>query len=212
MSGSGDAAEQVVRLSLEGMEVAARISGVGAKNVALLIASVLKEEKKTAGKSRLTSLIKSGHELKVFSMQQQDLVKFAKEAKRYGVLYSVLREKGNKDPTAEIDVIARAADAPKIGRIMERFKLSSVDKAAVISELEAELNPTHAKTEKDPRSLQNSSQSKPNIKGEPDKPSVRETLSKYRKEMDSGKAYAPSRNVVRRPAKRIRSVKERELS
>ena len=37
MNSSGDAAEQIVRLSLEGFEVAARITGNGAKDVAALI-------------------------------------------------------------------------------------------------------------------------------------------------------------------------------
>ena len=40
---SGEAAEQVVRMSLEGVEVAAKISGEGAKDLALILAAVLKE-------------------------------------------------------------------------------------------------------------------------------------------------------------------------
>ena len=47
MNAGGDAAEQIVRMSLEGVEVAARITGSGAKNLAVLIAAVLKEEQKT---------------------------------------------------------------------------------------------------------------------------------------------------------------------
>ena len=103
MNAGGDAAEQVVRMSLEGVEVAARISGEGAKQLAILIAAVLKEEQKTHGKARLSNMIKSGNELKVFTVQQKDLKTFAREAKRYGVLYSILREKGNKNPDAAID-------------------------------------------------------------------------------------------------------------
>lgn len=55
MNNGGDAAEQVVRLSLEGFEVAARLSGSAAKNIALLLVSVLKQEQKTKGKARLTN-------------------------------------------------------------------------------------------------------------------------------------------------------------
>ena len=43
MNNGGDAAEQVVRLSLDGFEVAAKLSGSAAKNVALLLVSVLKQ-------------------------------------------------------------------------------------------------------------------------------------------------------------------------
>ena len=53
MNPGGDAAEQVVRLSLEGVEVAARISGNGAKNIALLLYAALKEEQKTKGKTAI---------------------------------------------------------------------------------------------------------------------------------------------------------------
>ena len=45
MNTSGEAAEQIVRMSLEGFEVAARITGAGAKNIAILLYSILKEEK-----------------------------------------------------------------------------------------------------------------------------------------------------------------------
>ena len=51
MNTSGDAAEQIVRMSLEGFEVAAKIMGAGAKNIAVLLYAILKEEKKTKGKA-----------------------------------------------------------------------------------------------------------------------------------------------------------------
>ena len=131
MNPGGDAAEQVVRLSLEGVEVAAKISGNGAKNIALLLYATLKQEQKTKGKARLTSMLKSGKELKVYTITQKDLPKFSQEAKRYGVLYCVLKDRNNKDQNAAVDVIARAEDASKIQRITERFRLATVDRADV---------------------------------------------------------------------------------
>ena len=67
MNTGGEAAEQIVRMSLEGFEVAAKITGAGAKNIAILLYSILKEEKKTKGKARLTNMLRSGKELKVFT-------------------------------------------------------------------------------------------------------------------------------------------------
>ncbi|MBR0380219.1 MAG: PcfB family protein [Mogibacterium sp.] len=131
MNPGGDAAEQVVRLSLEGVEVAAKISGNGAKNIALLLYATLKQEQKTKGKARLTSMLKSGKELKVYTITNKDLAKFSQEAKRYGVLYCVLKDRKNNDPNAAVDVIARAEDASKIQRITERFRLATVDRADV---------------------------------------------------------------------------------
>ena len=138
MNPGGDAAEQVVRLSLEGAEVAAKITGTGAKNIALLLYAVLKEEKKTKGKARLTSMLKSGKELKVYTITQKDLTKFSQEAKRYGVLYCVLKDRSNTDPNAAVDIIARAEDASKIQRITERFRLATVSRADVSVEIQKE--------------------------------------------------------------------------
>ena len=136
MNTGGEAAEQIVRMSLEGFEVAARITGAGAKNIAILLYSILKEEQKTKGKARLTNMLRSGKELKVFTVKSGDLKKFTQEAKKYGVLYCVLADRKNKDPSAEVDVIARAEDASKISRIVERFDLASVDTASIVTEAE----------------------------------------------------------------------------
>lgn len=46
MNYSGDAAEQVVRMSLNGIEVAAKISGKAAERLAVLLYAVLKDQKK----------------------------------------------------------------------------------------------------------------------------------------------------------------------
>lgn len=215
MNAGGDAAEQIVRMSLEGVEVAARISGEGAKQLAVLIAAVLREEQKTHGKARLSNMIKSGHELKVFTVQQKDLKIFAKEAKRYGVLYSILREKGNDDPNAAIDIIARANDAPKITRIVERFNLSKVDKASVVRDMESERNPISAKAEKEPQSLHSlkevegirtDKQQKPSVKAELNK--LREEMKKEQKAVLPRRAYLGKGNVRRAPQK-AKAVKER---
>ena len=57
MNTGGDAAEQVVRLSLEGFEVAAKLTGTAAKELTVLLVSVLKQEQKTKGKARLTNML-----------------------------------------------------------------------------------------------------------------------------------------------------------
>lgn len=149
MNTGGEAAEQIVRMSLEGFEVAAKITGAGAKNIAILLYSILKEERKTKGKARLTSMLRSGKELKVFTVKNGDLKKFTQEAKKYGVLYCVLTDRKNKDPNAEVDVIARAEDASKISRIVERFNLASVDTASIVTEAEKSKDAKDGKPEPD---------------------------------------------------------------
>lgn len=155
MNNGGDAAEQIVRLSLEGFEVAAKLSGSAAKNIALLLVTVLKQEQKTKGKARLTNMIKSGKELKVFSIPQRDLKKFTEQAKRYGVLYCVLRDKNTKGENVPVDIIARAEDASKIQRIVERFELGKVDKAAIVTQAEKDVAKREAVAKEQPAKSKN---------------------------------------------------------
>lgn len=133
MSYSGEAADQVVRMSLNGVEVAAKLSGAAAKQIAVMLYAILKDQKKTKGKTRLTSMLKSGKELKVFAVKDEDLQKFCTEAKKYGVLYCVLKDRDANDGIT--DIMVRAEDASKINRIFERFKLATVDMAAVKTEI-----------------------------------------------------------------------------
>ena len=56
MNTAGDAAEQIVRMSLNGVEVAAKITGAGAKELAMMIYAIAKDQKKTKGKIRLSNI------------------------------------------------------------------------------------------------------------------------------------------------------------
>ena len=134
MSYSGDAAEQVVRMSLEGTEVAVKLAGSGAKQLAILLYAILREQTKTKGKTRLTNMLRSGKELKVFAVKDADLKQFCREAKKYGVLYCVLKDRDAKDGIT--DIMVRAEDASKVNRIFERFELSTVDMASVKQDIE----------------------------------------------------------------------------
>lgn len=212
MNNGGDAAEQVVRMSLEGVEVIAKITGEGAKNLAIMIAAILKEEQKTKGKARLTNLLKSGKELNVFSIQSKDLKKFSQEAKRYGVLYTVVKSKNNNSC---IDVIARAEDAPKINRIVENFKLATIDTTELVKKVEKTVeerttkksetdqilddilgkkkeegkqqNPDGAKTEKSPRSEQGLTKKINSKEGSTKKESVRKKINGYKNQQQKRK-------------------------
>ena len=133
MSTSGETADQVVRMTLGGVEVAAKLSGAAAKQVAVMLYAILKDQKRTKGKIRLSSMLRSGKELRVFAVQDKDLQKFCEAAKQYGILYCVLKDKNPLDGMTEI--MARAEDAAKINHIFERFKLATVDMAAVKTEI-----------------------------------------------------------------------------
>ena len=137
MTNSGDAAEQIVRMSLEGTEVALKLSGSAAKNIAAALYTIAKnaDRNKTKGHQRLSAMLKSGKELKVFTISEEHLKRFAQEAKRYGVVYCALRGK-EKSADGMVDVMVRAEDASKINRIVERFKLATVDTASIKHDIE----------------------------------------------------------------------------
>lgn len=131
MNTSGEAADQVVRMSMEVGEAALKISGEGAKQLAVLLYAILKEQKKTKGKAKLETLVRSGKPLTVFSVKESDLKKFVQEAKRYGILYCAIRDrKGSSD--GMVDIMVKEEDAPRINRIVERFQFASVTEAARI--------------------------------------------------------------------------------
>ena len=228
MNNSGDAAEQVVRLSLEGFEVVAKVSGEAAKNIAVLLLAALKQEQKAKGKARLSNLIKSGKELKVFSIPQKDLKKF--------------KDRNAKGKNVTVDIIARAEDASKIDRIIERFKLGTVDKGSITNEVEKSVsektnksneektngdlilehieaksteetdkNPSLSRTEKD--SLSESSSKAINDKDAKDKKqSVKELLDGYKDEIKADRAKDiadKSKTVADTVIKSAKSIKER---
>ena len=151
MAYSDDAAEQVVKIALEGTEMAARITGAGAKQVAILLYAVLKDQKRTKGRTRLTGMLRSGKELRVFPVRAESLKKFCKEAKKYGVLYCTLRQKEQKDGV--VDIMARAEDASKINRIFERLQIPTVDMTRVRSELVQNMEAPAASPVQDPEDL-----------------------------------------------------------
>lgn len=176
--------DQIVSMTLKGIETVAKISGLGAKNIAVYLYAVLNDQKRTKGKARLQSMLKSEKRLKIFAVKKEDLPSFVREAKKYGVLYAVLKDK--KDIDGICDIMVRAEDAAKINRIVERFKFSAVDMADIRTETSKQKEDKTggkkqaARTEKKIPSEPFSS-SKENIKNESAKPSVRAELETIKK-------------------------------
>ena len=133
MNTSGEAADQVMKMMLNGTEVLIKLTGTGAKNAAVLLYSMARQQKKTKGSARLESMLRSGKPLKVYTFKADDLPKFKEVAKHYGILYTILKEKDKTDGV--FDVMVRAEDESKIARITERFNLAQVDVATLRAEI-----------------------------------------------------------------------------
>ena len=124
MNLGSDPADQVVRYTLEGTEFALRISGTAAKNFAIFAAAVLRDQKKTRGKTNLTRLLREGKPLKFFSVSADRMREFAQEAKRHGLLFVPIRDRNDPD---HIEIAIWADDATKVERIIERMQLDVVE-------------------------------------------------------------------------------------
>ena len=133
MYNSGDAAEQVVRMSLDGAEFALKITGSAAKNLAAALYTVLKDQKKTKGKARIEAMLREKRPLKVYTIKKEDCPEFAKQAKGYGILYAPIPVKKGDDT---IDILVFEDDAARANRIVEKFKLTVVDTASIKEDIE----------------------------------------------------------------------------
>ena len=215
MNQGGDAAEQIVRMSLNGTEVALKLTGKGVKYLAILLGRAIKKAfsgKKVKGKARLKSLIKNEKNLKIFGINDKDLKLFCKEAKRYGVLFSVIKDKKAKDGMT--DLLIRGEDAAKVNRIFERFKLTAVERADVENQSDLDkdiLPPVDERTEKQTESFLDRTTKQRTHKQTKD-PSQSRGRKKSPSEPTSNreKSRADSRPSVRQELNRIRAEQERE--
>ena len=153
--GEGD---QVFRILLEGTQYFLRFTGVermvgNAIPMAVhFISAVAHQEGKTSGKILYHNMLRSGEELRFLSMQGDEKFKqFAQEAKRYGVVYSVVQVEPDKAAGEAqtgvrkrhdaqhciYEVAIKASDAAKINRIIENLGLNSVSMTASETQPEA---------------------------------------------------------------------------
>ena len=110
MSEAGETADMAVKIMLEGSEVALKLTGTASKNIAAFLVNYFKSNTKTRGKTRMAALLKSGQPLDVYQINVNEFKTFAKEAKKYGILYSVLGNKSINQEDGKIDIMSRVAD------------------------------------------------------------------------------------------------------
>lgn len=131
-----DVPDQVLRLSMEGAEFALKISGAAAKNIAAALYAVLKDQQRTKGKARITTMLRQQRPMTIYTIKKEDCSEFAKQARGYGVLYAPIPVKKGGDT---VDVMVFQDDAARVNRIVERLELTVLDTASIRSELEPSL-------------------------------------------------------------------------
>lgn len=203
----GDAAEQMVRILLDGTERAVRIVGDGAKNLAAFLyawtrASSPGQESpgSASGKTNLSRLLRSGQELHVFRLRPEEYAAFRPEARTFRLLYAALRNK--KDPEGCIDLIVRADAIPRVNHIFERIGYAQLPGQGGAHIAASAARESKKKTPSRSDSAGQRGKSTPSTQGERpsiesrtfQRPSVRETLEQNRRAL----AHRPSASTRER--------------
>lgn len=121
---NGDAAEEVVRMALNGVDITIRLVGAGAKNLAALLIAWAKKEKKHVGKTSLPKLLTSGDELHVLSLTKEQYVGFRRQAKKK-ITYAPFLNTKNKD--GKVDIILGAKQLNFANHVLSRIGYGNVE-------------------------------------------------------------------------------------
>ena len=126
MSEESQAVQTMVSAAEKGAEATARVAletGKGvlhtAKSIVALAAALIKSHPKSKGKIKLTKMVSQGKELVPFQILERDKAAFHKLAKDYGITYVMV--KNSKTQDGRVEIIAKAEDAGRINRIIERL-------------------------------------------------------------------------------------------
>ena len=123
---SGDAADEVVRIMLNGTEVAVRLAGSGVKNLAAMLIAWSKKEKKPYGKTNMMRLLKSGEELQVISLDKEQYKQFKELAKKK-VLYAPFLN--TKEQDGKVEVVISSKSIPLVNYILKKIGYGDVQQS-----------------------------------------------------------------------------------
>ena len=206
MSQGSDAAEQMVKETMIISETAAKLAGLGAKNLAVLLTLYLREKHQLKGETNLKKLLKEGKEIRVFCLDKDNLSEFKQHAKDYGIVYSALKQKN--DESNIIDILIKAEDTPRVNRILERmnYPLPGEDEKTsekIKGDEQAKKSVSAARSEK--------ASSEPSIGSiMPTKNDERRSVRERIDELEAFKSRAQEKYKVRTASKEIKREKRQE--
>ena len=117
MDVSAEAADLVVKESLQATESAAKLLGSGMKNVAALLLALARDDYKVVGKTNSKRLARDPTPAEVIRIKKEDMGKFQKLAKEFGVLFFFAQKKGNE--SGYINVVSSQNYIPQLNAVME---------------------------------------------------------------------------------------------
>lgn len=181
MAYEGDAAEQVIRIALSGGEVALRLTGSLAKNVAAFLLAMRQNNKAVYGRKSVKKLLQNTRDLRIFDhMTPEQFKAFRKKANRQKILYAGVGDK-LMNPTF-IDLMLPISEIERANLIFETIGYTPRnDRQAVQPEAEKEsVKKKDTPSQSNSRSTRDKSTSQSNDKtNKPEKPSVTAKLEAF---------------------------------
>ena len=220
---NGDAAEEVVKMTLNGVDVAIRLVGAGAKELASLLVTWVKKEKKHVGKTSLPKLLTSGDELHVLSLTKEQYEGFRRQAKKK-ITYAPFLNTKSKD--GKVDIVLGAKQLHFANYILNRIGYGNIEpgtgaRAEILDDREKEAlgmrsdSPSGDSKKNDTPSRRSSKECRDNSPRRDDprgsKPSVEKQLeeNKRKLERESKKQKDRTRDKGRSKQKSKPKAKER---
>ena len=118
---------QIIRLEFDGLRFGMDVTGgtvKQAKNLAVFIYALLTREK-LQGKTSLKKMLSKDGSLQVLKIREEDMKKFKKLAKKYGILYSKLPDINKSDGMTE--VLFHTEATPRINTLIEKLGNGSIE-------------------------------------------------------------------------------------
>lgn len=116
---SSEAADLVVKEAIQVAEGAIKLAGLGIKNIAAFLIAISSQNNKVVGKTTAKRLARDPAPAEVIHIKKEDMGRFRRLAKQYGVLYFFVHKKGAKDGIT--NVVSNANYAPQLNAIMEEL-------------------------------------------------------------------------------------------
>ena len=124
---NAEAADLVVKESIQATESAVKLAGTGLKNVAALLLALQRQDSKVVGKTSAKRLARDPAPAVVVPLKQEDMRRFQKLSKEYGILYFIAQKKGND--TGYVNIVSNQNYAAQLNAVMEAMQYPIPQKA-----------------------------------------------------------------------------------
>ena len=102
MDVSSETADLLIREGLQATEGALKLTGACLKNVAALLIAISRQDHKVVGKTNSRRLARDPAPAEVMQLRKEDIPKFQRLAKQYGILYFLVHKRGNENGMTNI--------------------------------------------------------------------------------------------------------------